>query len=221
MAKQALIIGLGQFGMALARTLSERGVDVLGVDIDPTLVQIASAFVDEAACFDAMDEEALARTAPQRRDLCVCSIGSEARDAAIIVTAQLKQMGARRILARATDDVTERILRLVGADQTVNPEREIGERLAKRIVYEGIVDEIPLGPDLVITELRPPKAMVGRSLMELALPKRFNVTVVAIRRNEGGAGKVILPNPQEPIRADDILVIVSASADINRLVERL
>jgi Trk K+ transport system NAD-binding subunit len=57
--------------------------------------------------------------------------------------------------------------------------------------------------------------------MELALPKRFNVTVVAIRRNEGGAGKVILPNPQEPIRADDILVIVSASADINRLVERL
>lgn len=221
MAKQALIIGLGQFGMALARTLSARGVDVLAVDVNPTLVQLASAFVDEAACFDAMDEEALARSAPQRRDLCVCAIGTEARDAAIIVTAQLKLMGAPRILARATDDITERILRLVGAHQTVNPEREIGERLANRIIYDGIVDEIPLGPDLVITELRPPKSIIGRTLMELGLPKRFNVTVVAIRRGEAGAGKVIMPDPKEPIRADDILVIVSRSEDIKRLAERL
>ena len=92
--KQALIIGLGQFGTALARTLAKRGVEVIAVDSKYELVQAIADDVDEALCFDATDEQALAGVAPAQRDLCVSAIGPEARDASIIVTALLRQLGA-------------------------------------------------------------------------------------------------------------------------------
>lgn len=214
---QALIIGLGQFGMALARTLSELGVEVLAVDHNEQLVQNAAAFATEAACFDASDEDSLARADPRRRDLCVCAIGNEAREASIIVTALLRQMGARRIVSRATDDLTERILRLVGAHQIVNPERAFGERLANRLIYQEIVEELPLGDDLVITEIRPPTAVVGRSLAQLRLLERFDVNIVALRSAGGGA--TIKPDPQRPLASEDILVLVSRPEAIRKLLE--
>jgi len=114
MKKQAIVIGLGQFGMALARTLTERGVEVLAVDTSEERVRLAASFVTEAACFDGTDEAALTRAAPDRREVCVCAIGDDARDASIICTALLRQMGAKKIVARANTDVHMRILRLVG-----------------------------------------------------------------------------------------------------------
>ena len=77
MNRQAMVIGLGQFGTSIARTLSERGVEVLAVDVRDERVRLASAFVAEAAAFDATDTEALARTSPERRDVCVCAIGDD------------------------------------------------------------------------------------------------------------------------------------------------
>ncbi|MCA9697861.1 MAG: TrkA family potassium uptake protein [Myxococcales bacterium] len=219
--KQALIVGLGQFGMALARTLSERGVEVLAVDRDKNLVQAAANFVAEAACFDAADEESLHRAGPSRRDLCVCAIGNEARESAIIVTALLRQMGAPRIVARATDDLTERILSLVGAHQIVNPERAFGERLAKRLLYRDIVEELPLGPELTITEIRPPAVMVGRSLTELALLERHGVSVVAVRRVGMGPDAAIKPDLQRPLAGDDILVVVSGPEAVRVMLEKI
>lgn len=127
MKKQAIVIGLGQFGMSVARALSERGVDVLAVDIAEERVRVAAGFAAEAACFDAMDTDALARTSPERREVCICAIGDEAKEASIICTALLRQMGAPRVIARANDDLHERILKLVGAHQVVNPERAFGE----------------------------------------------------------------------------------------------
>lgn len=217
MRKQVLIIGLGQFGMALARSFSQRGVDVLAVDTKPALVQAASTFASEAACFNAMDEDALERTVPSRRDICVCAIGDESRESAIIVTALLRQMGAPRVAARATDELLERILRLVGAHEVFNPERAFGERLATRPIYENIIDEITLGEDLVITEFTPPRSVVGRTLLELKLPHRYGMTVIAIRRNVDGQGKVVQPDPLAPLQADDILVVVSRPGAAQRL----
>ncbi|TXD38451.1 TrkA family potassium uptake protein [Lujinxingia vulgaris] len=219
MAKQALIIGLGQFGMALARSLTGQGVDVLAVDTKEELVQQAAGFAAEGACFNAMDEEALARAAPDRRDICVCAIGDESREGAIVVTALLRKMGAPRVVARATDELLERILHLVGAHEVVNPERAFGERLATRMLYSGVLEEVPLGEDLVLTELRPPEGMLGRSLKELQLPTRVGVNVVAIRRVIEGRGIVQLPEPDTVLQTDDILVVVSRSDAARQLVD--
>jgi trk system potassium uptake protein TrkA len=218
MKNQAIVVGLGQFGMSVARTLAERSVEVLAVDIQQERVRVAANFVAEAACFDATNADALGRTAPELREVCVCAIGDEAKEASIICTALLRQMGAKRIIARANDDLHARILRLVGAHQVVNPERQFGERFASQILHESILGELPLGEDLLITEFQPPTAFVGHSLAALQLPRRFGVTVVAIRRSQRGV--VMLPDPQEPLRADDVLVVVSKEGAVTALMER-
>jgi trk system potassium uptake protein TrkA len=218
MAKQVLIVGLGQFGMGLGQALTERGVEVLAVDTDEERVQTASQFAAQALCFDATNEESLARTAPERRDASVCAIGDEAREASIICTALLRQMGAPRVIARTNDLVHERILRLVGAHEVVNPELEFGKRFATRMAYEGVIGELPLGQELVITELRPPESFVGRTLMELSLPKRYDITVVAIRDPE--TRNVEIPRPSHKISPGDVLIVVSREGAVGALIER-
>ncbi len=220
MAKQALIIGLGQFGTSVARALSLRRFEVLAVDRNEALVAAAASFVTEATAFDATDEAALARAAPARRDVCVCAIGHEARDASILCTALLRQLGAERVVSRATDELHERILLQIGAHEVVNPERAFGERLANRLAFRGVLDEVPLGDDMVLTELRPPAPLIGRSLIDAALPSRFGITVVAVRR-AGEPGGALGPDPRRPIDAGDILVVVAAPRAVSRMLERL
>lgn len=218
MKKQAIIIGLGQFGMSVARALSERGVEVLAVDIREERVRVAAAFTAEAACFDAMNTDALTRTSPERREVCVCAIGDESKEASIICTALLRQMGAPRVIARANDDLHARILTLVGAHEVVNPERDFGERFANRIMHQRVMGEMPLGEDLLITELRPPASMVGHTLADLQLPRRYAITVVAVRR--AGRGAVLMPDPSDALQADDVLIVVSKKDAVARLMER-
>lgn len=218
---QALVIGLGQFGMSLARALAAHGTEVLAVDRREQRIRVAATFVTEAIEMDATDEEHLARLSPSQRDVCVCAIGDEARESSILVTALLRQMGAKRILARATDDLHERILRMVGAHEVVNPERIVGERLATRLTHRGIVDMIPLGDDLEVTELTAPPGLVGRRLADLALPRQFQVTVVAIRRVEDKQSRLLLPDAETRFASGDVVVLVGPKAAANRLVDRL
>lgn len=218
MSQQILIIGLGQFGMSLARTLCEKGADVLAVDRRRDLVDEAATFVAEALAFDATDETELARLEPKRRDVAICAIGEDSREASIICTALLRQMGAPIVIARGYDRLHRRILQLVGAHQVVNPEEEFGKRFANRLLYRDVVVDTNLGEDLHLTEIRIQPEMVGKSLIDLALPKRFGIMVVGIRRGE--AGKILQPTASEFLQADDSLVIVSNEAAISKLMKR-
>ncbi len=221
MAKQqVLIIGLGQFGMALAHALTRHGTEVLAVDIDPARVQKAAPHLADAVVIDAMDESALARLRPAARDLCVCAIGETQREASIVVTAVLRQAGARRVVARATNAMHERILRLVGAHEVINPERMMGEQLAGRLAFEGVLSIVPLGDDLVIAEVSVPGPTVGRTLADLKLPRRYRLTVLALRRHEGEARKLVLPTADLQIQADDILVVAGPPGAAASFVDR-
>lgn len=219
MRKQAIVIGLGQFGMSVARALTERGVEVLAVDRREERVREAAAFVTNALSFDATDGDALAQASPERREVSVCAIGDESREGAIICTALLRQMGAPKVISRANSDLNARILLLVGAHEVVNPEREFGERFANRIIYSEVVGELPLGEDLVITELTPPESFVGHTLADLQLPKRHGITVVAVRRP--GQSSTLSPDPTAALEREDILVVVSHKGAITRLMERV
>jgi trk system potassium uptake protein TrkA len=219
--KQIMVIGLGQFGMALARSLVAHGADVLAIDRSRQKVDEASHFVSDARCLDATNEELLQQLAPARREICVCAIGDESRESSIIVTALLTQMGAPRIIARATDKTHARILNLIGAHEIINPESNVGERMALKLLHRGVLEMLPLGDDLVITELAAPDAFIGRTLHDLQLPKRYLITVVAIRRNRGGRGFLVLPTPGEPLETGDILVVVSPPSAAHELIARL
>ena len=215
MSQQILIVGLGQFGMSLARTLSEKGVEVLAVDRRKDLVEEASTFVTEAVALDATDETELARLHPGRRDAAVCAIGDDSKEASIICTALLRQMGAPWVIARTNSATYRRILQLVGAHQVVNPEQEFGRRFANRLIYRHVVSDMPLGDELHLTEICVQPSMIGKNLVELALPKRFGVMVVAIRR--GAPSKIVQPSPNEPLQANDNLIIVSNDTAIQKL----
>ena len=217
MAQQILIIGLGQFGMSLARALSEKGAEVLAVDSRKSLVEEASTFVAEAVVANAADENELARLGPEKRDAVVCAIGDDSKESSIICTALLRQMGAPFVVSRANDKMHQRILQLVGAHQIINPEQEFGQRFANRLLYRHIIAQTPIGDDLHLTEIHVQPAMVGKNLIELALPKRFGVIVAAIRRGE--PGRLMQPSPSEPLQTGDDLLIVSTEAVIPKLME--
>ncbi len=218
---QTLVLGLGQFGMSLARALAEQGTEVLAVDNNESHVNEIAPFVADAVVMDAMDEKALASLAPQSRDVCVCAIGDDHRESSIVVTALLKQFGAPRIIARATDDLHGRILSLIGAHQVIYPERTFGERLAVRLAWRNVVNVLPLGGDLVLTELETPESFWGRTLAELELQKRYHVTVSAVRRTSETGTEASIPRPHEPLQRGEILMLVSTEADVRRLMERV
>lgn len=215
MSQQILIIGLGMFGMALARTLSDKGVEVLAGDRRQALVDEAAAFVTEAVLIDATDEAALARLHPKERDCSVCAIGDDSKEASIICTALLRQMGSPWVIGRANNAMHRRILQLVGAHLVVNPEEEYGRRFANRLLYRNLIADMPLGDDLHLTEMTVHESMVGKTLVDMALPKRFGVMVVAIRRGE--SGRVLQPSPVEPLQHGDRLIVVSSEQAIPKL----
>ncbi|MCM2323907.1 MAG: TrkA family potassium uptake protein [Oligoflexia bacterium] len=219
MRSQVIVIGLGQFGMALTKSLSLRGAEVIAVDVDEAKVQTAAAFATEAIRMDATDQEALARLEPAKRDVCVCATGDQSKEAAIICTALLKQLGAKRIISRANDDLHKRILQVVGADEIVNPEWAFGERFSNRIVYKMVLEEMSLGSDLVITEFHVPELFVGKTLVQLDLRQRFEMIVVAVRRGE--KGNVQLPDPTNTLESGDILVVVSKAGAVAHLMARV
>lgn len=218
MPRQSIVIGLGQFGSALSKALAQQGSEVLAVDHNEAKIAEIAPHVADAVLMDAMDEEALASLAPDQRDVCVCAIGDENREGSIVVTALLKQYGAPWIIARATDNLHARILKLVGAHEVINPEKNIGERLAIRLAWQKVVDIMPLGGQLVLTEIETPESFCERTLAELELPKRFGVNVAAVRNGKNGDTE--LPNPTTPLKKTDMLLLVSSEDAIRRLTER-
>lgn len=215
MSQQILIVGLGQFGMSLARTLSDKGAEVLAVDRCKELVEEASVFVAEAIVLDGTDETGLARLQPGKRDSAICAIGDDSKEASIICTALLRQMGVPWIIARANNALHQRILQLVGAHLVVNPEQEFGKRFANRLMNRQVVADMPLGDDLHLTEISIQPSMIGKNLVELALPKRFGVMVVAIRR--GTPSRILQPSPNDLLQENDNLIIVSSESAIPKI----
>lgn len=218
MSQQIIIIGLGHFGMSLARRLTEKGAEVLAVDINKLLVQEASTFVAEAVVLNAADETMLAKLDPGNRDSAVCAIGDDSRESSIICVALLRQMGAPLIIARANDIIHRRILKLVGAHLVVNPEAEFGKRFANRLLFKDIVADSYLEDDLRLTEIVVLKKMIGKNLIELELPKKFGLTVAGVRKP--GKPGISTPNPSEPLCEGDNLVIVSSEQAITNFLKK-
>ena len=216
MTKQVLVVGLGQFGLGLVRALSQSDVEIIAIDSDPKQVQIASSWVSKAMCFDATDEDALSQLRPEKRDVCVCATGDQSKEVGIICTALFKQFGAKRIIARANDDLHARILRLVGADEVVNPEWDFGERFAPRIISENVLGEMLLGADLVISEITAPTDLWNKRLADLKLQTKFGITIIAVRERK--TGKINTVGPDYVLVEGDVIVSAGRKGSIQKLL---
>ena len=212
MSTQVLIIGLGQFGMSLARTLSEKGAEVIAADSDKELVEEAASFLDDAICLDATDETAMARLCPKERDVVICAI--VAREPSILTTAILKQMGCENIIARATDKIHERILKAVGAKNVINPDAEYGKKFAYKILFQNIIND-ETSENIQLLEINVQPFMEGKNLIELALPNKYGIIVAAIKKGN----KLTRPFPNEILDTKDKLLLVCTEDAIAKMIE--
>ncbi len=212
MSMQILIIGLGQFGMSLARTLTDKGVEVIGADIDKELVDEASAFLEDVMCLDATDEISLAKLCPKERDIVICAIGS--REPSILTTALLKQMGCENVIARATEKIHERILKAVGAKSVINPDEEYGKKYAYKIMFQNVITD-ESSDDIQLLEINVQPFMIGKNLIELALPNKYGIIVAAVKKGE----KLTRPFPTEKLTEDNKLLLVCTDESIEKMLK--
>lgn len=219
MLGKILVIGLGQFGMELARSLARKGFFVIAADSNPDFVQAVSNDVDRALEIDSTNEKALVEIGIDQIETAVCAIGEKYLEASILTTALLNKMGVPQIIARSTSELHARILKQVGAVETLNPELEMGRRLAQKLSRPGLVEMIPLSEDVVVSEIHCPSQFHNRSLKELKLRNAYNITVISVNRSHSGDKKdiIINPVPDEVLQQDDLLLIVGKASSVDRL----
>ena len=207
------VIGLGQFGRAVALHLVEQGAAVLAVDVNPERAKLVEASIDAVVVADATEEAALVELGLERMSCVIVAMGVRAKDTSIMVTALLRQRGVRRVVSRATSDLHGRVLLAVGAHEIVNPEQEMGARLAHHLANPHVVDQFAIGRDLVVAEIEAPEAFVGKTLRDLGLRQNARVTVVLIRR---GAEVISTIDPNERLASRDVLVVLGTPVAVRQ-----
>ena len=212
------VIGLGRFGKRLAMLLSDAGAEVIAVDTDRAVVESVRDDVTLAVCLDGTDREAICAQGIDKVDVAVVGMGVNF-EASVMTTVLLKQLGVGRVVSRTTSQIRGDILRQVGADDVVNPERESAHRWCNQLLAPAIVTQFELGEGYSLAQVVAPESFYGKTLGHLALRQKYNVNVVAIRRRaprpeEQAKGEqerepvISLPMGDTVIRTGDLLLMV-------------
>ena len=181
--KQFLVLGLGRFGSALARSLCEMGHEVLAVDSDAEAVQAISPHVTQAVQADATDDEVFSSLDAGSYDAAIVSIGSNVRDS-ILISVLCKEAGVPLVVAKASDDLHAKVLSKVGVDRVVFPERDMGQRAARALVMPQMLDLMTLTGDARVAEMHLPEKWQNKTLVQADIRRNWGVTVLAVRRGE-------------------------------------
>jgi trk system potassium uptake protein TrkA len=220
MKKQTFaVIGLGRFGSAMATTLTELGHEVIGIDGSQEIVERLADRLHAAAALDATDERALKASGIQDVDCAVISIG-ENIEASLLVVMLVKDLGIRKIVAKAVTPLHGRILERIGVDRVVFPEHDMGVRVAHSLVVANVLDYIELSRDFSIIELPAPPEFAGKTLRELQLRNRFGLTLIAIKRKtHTGDGEVtnVSPSADDQLLAGDVLSLLGPNERLSQL----
>ncbi|MFZ5648589.1 MAG: potassium channel family protein [Bacillota bacterium] len=205
--KQFAVMGLGRFGSSLARTLVKMGHEVLAIDSDEKKVEELADVVTHAVQADALEDFSLKSLGIRNFDVVVVAIGQDIQSN-ILVTLMLKELGVKKVVAKASTELHGKVLQKIGADIVVFPERDMGERVARWLVSKNIIDLINVSPDYSLVELTAPAEIVGKTLLESALRKKYGITLLAIRR---GNDFIISPGAKQVIEQGDILIVIGSN----------
>lgn len=212
-SKQYIVFGIGRFGSALCKALSEMGHEVLAVDSDEGRISAITPYVTQALQADATDEEAMHTLGVRNFDAAIVSVGDDLRSS-ILITLLCKEMGAKHLVAKAADELHAKMLKKMGADRVVFPERDMGVRVAKTLVSPRMLDLMNLKGDYMMADLRAPGAWVGRTLGELEIRNRYNVSVLVIHRE---ADVLMSLSADTRIQPGDDLLMLGHRDDIERV----
>jgi len=210
------VIGAGTFGSAVVETLADEGNEIIVIDSDRERIQHLQEWATQAVQADATDPEALAALGINEVDCAIISLGDKI-DLSILVTLHLKEMGVPEIVVKAATPEHGKILKLIGATEVVFPEKQMAQRLARRLSAPNIYDQIQLAEDLSVLELLAPPRLAGKTLKDLRLRDQYQVNLIAIREpNEKGEMRTIIPRAEFQLRRDHVLIVVGLNEDIEK-----
>lgn len=228
MVRQFAVIGLGRFGLSVAKTLSEEGCEVIAIDKREDNVAEAADFVTSAIQIDATDEKALKSLGIFNMNAVILCIGTNIQ-ASILTALLLKELGVKEIVAKAINQLHKKALLKIGVDRVVLPEIDMGIRLGKSLVRPGVSEHIELSKDHTLMEILAPKRFIGKTLREANIRAKFRLNVIGIKRklreidNMGSTlekeAMDINPSADDIIARGDMLVVLGKNKDVEKFKE--
>lgn len=210
--KTILLIGLGRFGKHVAMKLHELKHEVMAIDKQEDRVEDVLPYVTNAQIGDSMNEAFLKSLGVGNYDVCIVAIGNDFQSS-LETTSLLKELGAKMVVSRAARDVHAKFLLRNGADEIVYPEKQIATWTAIRYSSDHIFDYIQLDSDYAIFEVALPSNWIGKTVGEINIRKRYNVNIMAIKRN----GKMELSiTPDTLFTGDEALFVLGYNKDIQK-----
>ncbi len=210
-----LIIGMGRFGSSLALELSNLGHDVLIIDRSEDRVSPLADHVTHAVIGDAKDESVMNSIGARNFDVAVVAMANNIEDS-VLITIMLKEMGVKKVIAKAQSILHMKILERIGADVTVFPERDMGKRLAQHLSAKNIIDFIELSEEYSIVEIEAPSQWFGKSLAELNIRGQYGLNVIAAR-DKTARNLTVSPTAAYIIREGDVLIVIGENDSVNKL----
>ena len=210
--EQIAIIGLGKFGMTVAKGLSNYDCDVLAVDCEEALVEEAMPFVTKAIQINALDADALEACGIRGFDIAIIGIGDNI-ESSLMVALSLKDLGIPHIVAKARDEKHAKLLEMIGVNKIVQPEIDSALKLVNSITTKYVLDKIELGKDFSMVEIQAPKAWVSKSFGELALRQKYSFNIVCVKRGKD----VVFPTAGTVVEENDTLMIMAPDKNLEAL----
>ena len=215
--KRFCVIGLGKFGAQVASAFYNEGHEVTGIDNNKEKVQKIKDQCSVVILGDATDKDFLAVQGVAEMDAVVVSTGDRSH-LSTLITYHLKELNVARIVVKAINEDHGMILKKVGADEVIHPEKDMALKVARSLSYPNILDFIPLADEVSITEVAPPASFVGQDLVSLDLRRKHHITIVAIKDVISDRFEVS-PDPDHVIKDSDLLVILGRSEDVERALK--
>ena len=212
------VIGLGNFGYHVAKTLFESGHEVIAIDLDQEKVQRVQSYTSYSVVGDAANKDFLNAQGLGEMDAVIVSTG-ERSHLATLITLYLKELKVRRILVKAISEDHGRILEKIGATEVIFPEKDMAIKLARGLASPNILEFIPLAEEYSITEVGPPSHFLGKSLIDLDLRKKFQVNIIGIKDVLTNQFTPV-PPPTHVIKDSDLLIFIGKSADIEKALKK-
>ena len=213
--KSVLIIGAGQFGTHIAKRMEELRCEVMAVDINEDCINEIMPYVTNARIGDGTSEAFLRTLGINDYDVCFVTLGRHFQSS-LEATSLLSELGAKKVISRATNDVQMKFLLRNGADEVVYPEMQTARRIATKYASDNILDFFPLEKDYYIYELKVPRAWHGRSIVQIDVRKKFNINILTIKRR----GEVLVPTAETVIEPDDVAFVLGEFENVQRAINK-
>ena len=216
MKKEFVVIGLGRFGGSIVRELISQGAQVMAIDTSSERVDEYAPIATQAVVADSTDENVLKSLGIRNFEHVIIAIGENIQSS-ILTTLILKDMGVEKITVKAQNDYHEKVLRKIGADFIVHPERDMGIRIANNMLSNTVLDYLELSDEHSIMEIKANDKIAGYSIIDLDIRAQYGITIVGIKR---GNDIIVSPQADEKILLGDVMLVIGADVDINRFVKR-